>query len=66
MDQFVQVPYSVYQSQSTLQKTPNLEQKKEKEELYQKTPILFTVLKLQVWKQVRKSSFWFSFDFAQN
>ena len=36
MDQFVLIPNSIYQSQSTLPKKPELEQKKEKEEVVQK------------------------------
>ena len=44
MEQFVLIPYSVYQSQSTLPTKQKLEQKQEKEELYQKILIMFTVL----------------------
>ena len=36
MDQFVLIPKSIYQSQSTLPKKPELEQKQEKEEVVQK------------------------------
>ena len=36
MEQFVLVPYSVDQSQSTLQRKQKLEQKQEKEEIAQK------------------------------
>ena len=36
MDQFVLIPYLVYQSQSTLPKKTKLEQKQEKEEVVQK------------------------------
>ena len=36
MDQFVLIPYSIYQSQSTLPKKPKLEQKQEKEEIVPK------------------------------
>ena len=36
MDQFVLIPYSIYQSQSKLPKKPKLEQKQEKEEIVPK------------------------------
>ena len=36
MDQFVLIPNSIYQSQSTFPKKPELEQKQEKEEVVQK------------------------------
>ena len=36
MDQFVLIPYSIYQSQSTLPKKIKLEQKQEKEEIVPK------------------------------
>ena len=36
MDRFVLIPYSIYQSQSTLPKKTKLEQKQEKEEIVQK------------------------------
>ena len=36
MDQFVLIPYSIYQSQSTLPKKLKLEQKQEKEEIVPK------------------------------
>ena len=36
MDQFVLIPYYIYQSQSTLPKKPKLEQKQEKEEIVPK------------------------------
>ena len=36
MEQFVLIPYSVYQSQSTLQRKQKLEQKQEKEEIVPK------------------------------
>ena len=36
MDQFILLPYSIYQSQSTLPKKPKLEQKQEKEEVVPK------------------------------
>ena len=49
MEQFVLVPYSLYQSQSTLPRKQKLEQKQEKEEIVPKIfdfffLILFTVL----------------------
>ena len=37
MDQFVLIPYSIYQSQSKLPKKPKLEQKQEKEEIVPKS-----------------------------
>ena len=36
MDQFVLIPYSIYQSQKTLPKKPKFEQKQEKEEIVPK------------------------------
>ena len=36
MEKFVLIPYSVYQSQSTLPRRQNMEQKQEKERLYHK------------------------------
>ena len=36
MDQFVLIPYSIYQSQNTLPKKPKLEQKQEKEKIVPK------------------------------
>ena len=36
MDQFILIPYSIYQSQSTLPKKTKLEQKQEKEEIVTK------------------------------
>ena len=45
MEQFVLIPYSVYQSQSTLLTKQKLEQKQEKEEIVPKNfDSLFTVL----------------------
>ena len=41
MDQFVLIPYSIYQSQSTLPKKTKLEQKQEKEEIVPKNVDFF-------------------------